>query len=335
MVIDAHAHIVPGAFVEDVRGGRFGDALSIEQGPKWELLVIKSTAEGAARIFKNALPPETFDLSIRRRHMDEMGVDRQILSIVPPAMAYGLDAGLTKEIAAAFNERVGEVVAREPERFSSVATVPLQDPAAAADELERAVKRGHVGVQIGSNVAGENLDDPSLDIFWQKAEQLEIPVFIHPLNQIGGGNRLKKYELGNLLGVPFEGAIAAASLIFGGVMDRFQSLKIMISHMGGATPWLRGRMEHGYHAREGARVNDIQPPESYLRRFHYDTIVHNAECLEFAAKTLGTDVILYGTDYPFDMGYLGPAKKVPGLSRLSSEDQKKLLSENAEKLFKL
>jgi aminocarboxymuconate-semialdehyde decarboxylase len=335
MVIDAHAHIVPEAFVEDVRAGRFGDALSIEQGEKWELLVIKSTAAGSARVFKNALPRETFDLSMRLQHMDEMGVERQILSIVPPAMAYGLDTGVTKEIAAAFNDRVGEIVAGEPQRFSSIATVPLQDPPAAADELERAIKQGHVGVQIGSNVAGENLDAPELNVFWEKAQQLDIPVFIHPLNQIGGGNRLKKYELGNLLGVPFEGAIAAASLIFGGVMERFQSLMIIISHMGGATPWLRGRMEHGYHAREGARVNDVQPPESYLGRFYYDTIVHNAECLEFAAKTLGTDIILYGTDYPFDMGDLGPAKDMPGLSRLSDEDQKKILSENSKNLFKL
>ncbi len=333
MVIDAHAHIVPEGFVEDVRAGRFGAALSIEQGEKWELLVIRSTAAGNAREFKNALPRETFDLSMRLEHMAGMGVDRQILSIVPPAMGYGLDVGVTKEVAAAFNERVMEIAEKMPERFSCVATVPLQEPAAAADELERAVKRGHVAVQIGSNVAGGNLDDPGLGVFWERAAQLEIPVFIHPVNQLGSDNRLKNYQLGNLLGVPFEGAIAAASLIFGGVMDREPSLKVMLSHMGGATPFLRGRLEHGYHARAGARVNDVQPPESYLGRFFYDTIVHNADCFEFAVKSLGAEIILYGTDYPFDMGNLCPARDIPGLSLLSEADQEKILAANAGRLF--
>ena len=118
-------------------------------------------------------------------------------------------------------------------------------------------------------------------------------------------------------------------------MDREPALKVMLSHMGGATPFLRGRLEHGYHAREGARVNDVQPPESYLGRFFYDTIVHHAECFEFAARTLGADIILYGTDYPFDMGSLGPAREIPGLSLLSETDQEKILAANAGKLFRI
>lgn len=333
MIIDSHAHIVPEGFVDDVRAGRFGPALSIEPGEKWEWLVIRSTSAGNAREFRNALPRETFDIPMRLEHMAEMGVDRQILSIVPPAMGYGLDAGVTKEIAAGFNERVMEIAEKMPERFSCLATVPLQEPSTGADVLERAHQSGHVGVQIGSNVAGRNLDDLDFDVFWERAERLGIPVFIHPLNQLGGGDRLKKYELGNLLGVPFEGAIAAAALILGGVMDRFPELVIMLSHMGGATPFLRGRLEHGYHAREGARVNRVQPPESYFGRFYYDTIVHNAACFEFAARTLGADIILYGTDYPFDMGNLGPARDIPGLSILSQSDQGKILAANAEKLF--
>ncbi|MFC1491233.1 amidohydrolase family protein [Nitrospinota bacterium] len=333
MIIDSHAHIVPEAFVESVRAGRFGAALSIEQGPQWELLVIKSSAEGDAREFKNALPKETFDVGMRLKHMAAMGVDRQILSIVPPAMGYGLDAALNGEVAAAFNDRVADVVAENPDRFSCVATVPLQNPEAAVLELERAGKKGHIGVQIGSNVAGKNLDDPALDIFWKKVVSLDLPIFIHPINQLGEADRLKSYQLGNLIGVPLEGGIAAASLIFGGVLDRYPDLRIVLSHMGGITPWVRGRWEHGYFERAGTNVNGVQVPGVYLGRFYYDTIVHDAECFQFAARTLGTEMILYGTDYPFDMGNLGPARDIPGLSSLPEADREKILAENAKKVF--
>lgn len=335
MIIDAHAHIVPGEFVADVRKGKFAPALSIEQGTKWEFIVIHSTSPGQNKVFKNALPRETYDVGMRLDHMKRMEVDSQVLSIVPPLMGYGLDVAVAKDIAAAFNDHIAEVTSKNPGRFFCLATVPLQDPGSAAAELERAVKGGHIGVQIGSNVAGKNLDDPGLEVFWEKVISLDVPVFIHPLNQLGGADRLKSYQLGNLLGVPIENGIAAATLIFGGVMDRFPGLRILLSHMGGIFPWVRGRMEHGYHEREGVNVNRIQSPASYVGCFHYDTIVHDADSLEFAVKILGADIVLYGTDYPFDMGNLCPAKEVPGLPRLSEQDREKIFRINAEHFFRI
>jgi aminocarboxymuconate-semialdehyde decarboxylase len=335
MIIDSHAHIVPAEFVEDVRREKFAPALSIEPGEKWESIVINSTASGQNRIFKNALPQETYDIALRLEHMAEMGVNKQILSIVPPLMGYGLDIGINMKIASAFNNHIAKLVSENPEQFSCLATIPLQDPAVAVEELERAVKTGHIGVQIGSNVAGKNLDDPTLSILWEKAESLDIPVFIHPINQLGGGDRLQNYQLGNLLGVPIECGIAAANLIFGGVLDRFPGVRIMLSHMGGIFPWVAGRMEHGYHERAGANVNQVKPPHSYMGRFFYDTIVHDADCLEFVAKKIGSKNILYGTDYPFDMGNLGAAREIPGLSRLDENDQEKILLDNAKQFFRL
>lgn len=335
MIIDPHAHIAPESFIEEVRTGKFGDALSIKPGKSWELLVTKTTVLGQERVHENPLPKETYDLGLRREHMKNMNVDRQILSVVPPCFYYALDAGLNKDIAAAFNDALIRIAKDDPDHFSCMATVPLQDPAAAAAELERAVGLGHTGVEIGSNVAGMNLDDRSLDVFWEKAASLDVPIFIHPTDVVGVNDRLKDYYLRNFIGNPLDTTIAAACIIFGGVFDRFPDLKILLSHMGGYTPWIRGRWQHGYGERDEPKVNGAKNPEDYIQKFYYDTIIHNPDSLEFGVKTLGADIVLYGTDYPFDMGNLGPAEEIPGLSRLSAGDQKKILSGNTERLYKL
>lgn len=334
-VIDSHAHIIHEGFVNDVRTGKFGGAISIEQGPKWELLVTRSAVLSEKRIHKNPLPRETYDVGLRLQHMEAMGVKRQILSVVPSCSYYGLEAELNKEIAAALNDSLIRLSRKMPERFSCMATVPLQDPEAAAEELERAVKLGHVGVEIGSNIAGKNLDDPSLVVFWERVVRLDVPVFIHPTDVLGAQDRLKDYYLQNFIGNPLDTTIAVACLVFGGVMERFPNLKIILAHMGGFTPWIRGRWQHGYGEREEPKVWGAKAPETYLGKFYYDTIIHNSDCFEFGVKTLGSDRILYATDYPFDMGNLGPAKGIPGLSRLPKADQGKILSENAKKLYKL
>jgi aminocarboxymuconate-semialdehyde decarboxylase len=156
---------------------------------------------------------------------------------------------------------------------------------------------------ITSNVAGKNLNDRSLDVFWAKVSELNLPVYIHPQNVCGGKDRLKDFYLVNFIGNPLDTTIAAACLIFGGVLDRYPNLRFYLSHMGG------------------------------FKKFYYDTIIHNADCLEFAVKTLGVDRIVYGTDYPADMGNQQPARKIPGLSRLSKTAQDKILFGNAKKLY--
>jgi aminocarboxymuconate-semialdehyde decarboxylase len=335
MVIDIHAHIAHEDFIKDVRAGKYGPSLSIEPGNKWELLVTRNCLLGQERVHRNPLPRRVYDLDMRLKDMDATGVDRQVLSVVPPCMYYTLDAGLCRDIAASFNHHLAELARTMPDRFSCMATVPLQDPEAAAEELERAVALGHIGVQIGSNVAGKNLDEPALDVFWQKVVSLNIPVLIHPMDVIGQGDRLKNYYLANLIGNPLDTTIAAACLIFGGVMERFPGIKILLSHTGGFTPWIRGRWQHGYLERDEPKSRGARAPENYFGKFYYDTIIHDAACFEFAWKTLGPDQIVYATDYPFDMGNLGPARDIPGLSRLPAPDREKILAGNARRIFGL
>ena len=335
MIIDPHAHISPASWIEEVRAGRFGPGISIEPGEKWEMLVTKSTVLGKERVHHNPLPKETYDVALRLLHMEQMGVDKQILSVVPPMTFYSLDAGLNKDLSASLNDSLSNLAREMPDKFLCMATAPLQDPEAAAAELGRAVADGHIGVEIGSNVAGVNLDAPELDPFWEKASSLDVPVFIHPVDTLGTADRLKDYYLRNFIGNPLDTTIAAACLIFGGVLDRFPKLKFLLSHMGGFTPWIRGRWQHGYGEREEPKVRGAGAPEEYIGRLYYDTIIHNPECLEFGVKTLGADRVLYGTDYPFDMGNLGPAQEVPGLSGLPGADREKILTGNTKKLYKI
>ena len=227
------------------------------------------------------------------------------------------------------------LIRKYPEKFSCMATVPLQNPPAAADELGRAKKAGHIGVMITSNIAGMNLSDPSLDVFWAKVTELDLPVYIHPTNVCGGKDRLKDFYLGNFIGNPLDTTIAAACLIFGGVLDRYPNLHFYLSHMGGFVPWIRGRWQHGYGVREEPKVHGAKDPEQYFGKFYYDTIIHNADCFDFAVKTLGADRVVYGTDYPADMANHQVAREIPGLSRFSKADQEKILFGNAKELYGL
>lgn len=335
MAIDPHTHIIPEAFLDDIRKGRLGETVSIEQGEDTEWMAFRATIFGKERIWKNKLNEPYYVVDLRLKDMERMGVDHQVLSVSPFMTLYAVDAGMNKEISASINDSLSDLSKIYPDQFSCMAQVPLQDPASAAAELERAVKKGHIGVQIAANVAGKNLDDPELDVFWDKAVSLDIPIFVHPQGQAASPERLEDYYMRNFIGNPLDTTIAVCCLIFGGVLDRFPQIKFYLSHVGGFVPWIRGRWQHGYGERKEPRVHGAKDPEQYFEKFYYDTIIHNADCLEFAVNTLGADRIVYGTDYPADMGNHQPAREIPGLSRLSVEDQEKILSANAKKLFKL
>ena len=333
--IDPHTHIYPGQFIADVRAGRFGRTASIETDEHGEWLITRGKVLGRDSELRNKLTPLYYELEPRFADMERMGVALQVLSIGPAMTLYTLEAEANKELAASLNDGLSALAGEYPDKFSCMATVPLQDPDAAAVELERAGANGHLGVMIASNVAGKNLDDPGLDVFWAKAEALDMPVFVHPANVLGGGDRLQDFYLRNFIGNPLDTTVAVACLIFGGVMDRFPELKFYLSHVGGFVPWIRGRWQHGYGERREPKVHGAKDPEQYFGRFYYDTIIHNADCFEFAAKTLGAERILYGTDYPADMGYHQPARDIPGLNRLSEAEQEMILTTNAKRVYRL
>ena len=335
MAIDPHTHIVPSGFLKDVRNKVFGETVTVENADSKEWLVTRSNVLGKQRELRNILTPMYYEVDLRLEDMKRMEVSRQILSVSPSLTFYSLDKSITHELAQSMNDALIQISKDYPSKFSCMATVPLQDPELATLELERAVKNGHLGVQIASNVAGKNLDDPALDVFWQKAQELDIPIFIHPTDTMGVTDRLKDFYLRNFIGNPLDTTVAAACLIFGGVLDRFPNLNFLLSHLGGFLPWIRGRWEHGYGERREPKVNGSKNPEQYINRFYYDTIIHNPDSFEFAVKTLGSERVLYGTDYPADMGYHQNCHEIPGLDRLEEKQKKEVLIENVSKLFQI
>jgi aminocarboxymuconate-semialdehyde decarboxylase len=272
------------------------------------------------------------DLGLRLKEMDAQGVAVHALSLMPP-MVYWADGALGNRLARLVNDAMAGASRAHPERFVFLATLSMQDPEAAVDEVNRAVTQlGARGVYLGTNVRGKELTDPSSLPVFERIDALRVPIFLHPLNVIGA-QRLTSYYLHNLLGNPFDTAVAAANIIFSGFLDRFPKLEICLPHAGGALPYLIGRLNHGWKVRQECKALK-NPPSSYLRRFTYDTISHAPESLNYLIDLVGADQVMMGSDYCFDMGYERPVKAVIAL-KLSRSDEEKILGGNAARLLGL
>ncbi len=264
-------------------------------------------------------PRGGWDLERRLRDMDTSEVDAQVLSNTPQTFLYGIDGALNATLATIQNDQIAKTVAQLPERLLGIATLPMQAPEAAAQELRRAMRNlGLRGAQIGSNVNGRNLDDPALEPVWAAANELGAFMMIHP-TQIAGVDRLKSYYLTNLIGNPLDTTIAAASLVFGGVVERYPAIKFCLVHGGGFVPYQAGRFLHGWQVRPEPQVRLKEPPDASLRRLYFDTILHGRPALEFLVSTFGPAHVLLGSDYPFDMGTLECVRQVKALSIAESE----------------
>jgi aminocarboxymuconate-semialdehyde decarboxylase len=277
-------------------------------------------------------PTGGFDIAHRLRDMDASGVDVQVLSATPQTYLYNQDAALCAATSAIQNDQIARHIAGYPARFMGIATLPMQDAQRAADELTRAMRElGLRGAMIGSNAMGKNLDDPSLEPLWAAAEELNAFMFVHPAN-VAGADRLKSYYLGNLIGNPLDTTIAAACLVFGGVMDRHPKLRICLAHAGGFVPYQAGRWIHGWRVRPEPKKNIATEPATIIGRFLYDTIAHSDQSLEFLISRAGADRVLLGSDYPYDMAMLDCVAHVRALT-ISEADKAAILGGGTEALL--
>lgn len=277
-------------------------------------------------------PTGGFDIARRLKDMDATGIDVHVLSASPQTYLYNLEPELSATVAAIQNDQMAKHVAAHPDRFMALATLPLAQPVRAADELKRVMTQHKFkGAMFASNVRGTNLDDPMFEPLWAEAEKLGAFMFVHP-NNVAGADRLKSYYLQNLIGNPLDTTIAAASLYFGGVMDRYPKLKVMLAHGGGFTPYQAARWEHGWKVREEAKKNIKSQPKNIAGRFIYDTILHSDKTLEAMIGLVGVDKVMLGSDYPYDMAMLDCVSHVRGL-KISDADKNAILSGNFEKVL--
>ena len=262
-----------------------------------------------------------YNIERRIRDMDNSGVDIQVIS-VPPMYMSGFDRESNIMVSMAQNDGIAKTLKAYPDRFVGLATVPLQDPQAAADELDRAMKQlGMKGVEIGTSVDGKNLDSSELWPFYRKAEELNAFILVHPTD-VQGAERMPKYHLGNLIGNPSATSLAIASLIFGGVLEKFPRLKFCFAHAGGFAPYQRGRFEHGYQVRPECKENISKPPSEYFKLLYFDTITHYGPALTYLIKSVGSENVLLGSDYPYDMADFEPVSSVESLKTISTAEKR-------------
>jgi aminocarboxymuconate-semialdehyde decarboxylase len=324
--VDIHAHWYPSEWLS-----------LFERDAAREGGTFERRANGGYRIaterMSNIFDDSFVSIEPRIEAMDRTRVDVQALSLTAP-MVYWASEGFGAALSQCFNDAASAAHLVHPDRFVGLAMLPMQAPQRALKELDRASKLpGMRGVYLATNVNAIELDDQRFWDVYAKAEELGWPVFLHPVDTIGL-ERTQHYYLRNLLGNPYDTGVAAASLIFGGVLDRFPKLEISLPHAGGAFPGLIGRLDHGTKVRPELKHMKRLPSE-YLRRFTYDTIGHDDRINMNLVRLVGADRVMLGSDYCFDMGYTEPVKVVERLNELSSGERDQILGATAARLLRL
>jgi aminocarboxymuconate-semialdehyde decarboxylase len=282
-----------------------------------------------------ALQPRLTTAAARLEDMDRIGIDIQAISPSPFQYFYWAEPDLGRAASRCVNDGIASLMAQAPERFVGIGTVPMQAPQLAIDELDRTIlELGFRGVQLATNVDGAELSDPRFRSFFARAEELGIPIFLHP-NGFTDGRRLGRHYLINTIGNPLDTSVAVAHLILDGVIDEFPALKILLAHGGGFVGAYPARLDHAYKARADCRGATPALPSEKLRSFYYDTCVFSALQLEFLIRQFGADHVVLGTDYPYDMGEENPLGLISSVSCLDHSDTAKIVGLNAASLLDL
>lgn len=322
--IDIHTHILPEKipFFKEKFG--YGGFIHLEHHkPCCARMMMDNTF--FREIHSNAWDPEERTKECSLHH-----VDLQVLSTVPVMFNYWAKPRHTLEIAQFLNDHIAGIVSDFPTRFAGLGTLPMQDEKLAIQELQRCKKIGLKGIQIGSHVNDWNLNDEHLFPIFEAAQEFDMCVFVHPWDMMGK-DKMQKYWLPWLVGMPAESSLAICSMIFGGVFERLPKLRVAFAHGGGAFPASIGRIEHGFNVRPDlCAVDNNVNPRNYLGKFWLDSLVHDAKMLDYIVNLVGADKVALGTDYPFPLGELEPGKLIHSMP-YTDETKKMLLSGSALK----
>lgn len=315
--LDIHAHHVGQPVMDRIN----------QEGARHGVRVVKS-ADGATRLEVGGrvtgmpLMPALIDESARLKWMDEAGIDVQLVSGWMDLAGYHLAPEAGQWLARVQNEALAALVAARPDRYAAAAMVPLQAPELAADELRHAVRElKHRAVQIGARVEEEGLDHASFDAFWRAAEELDVPVIVHPAD-LAVPPRLRRLFLHILVGNPSETTFAAAALLLGGVFDRFPKLRVLLVHGGGCVPFQFGRIDRGrVSAPPAARGAVKKSLQHYSPNLYYDSVLHDEPALRYLIERAGAGKVALGSDYPFPLRDPDPLKTINNIKGLDERSR--------------
>lgn len=323
LLVDIHTHFVP---------EKLPDMSYKAGGHLWPR--IETRKDGSKIVMIRDEPfrivtPTSWDPDARKQEMDEEGVTIQVISPMPILLSYWFDAHDALEFSSFVNSALAEMVATDRERFVGFGTVPLQDPLLAG-KVVKTLKReyGLLGVEIGSNVNGRVIGDPMFLPFFEAAAAEEMAILLHPLQPLGVDRIVGPAIYANIINFHLETALAVASLITGGVLDRYPNLKIVISHGGGSFFSILPRMIHGWKTFKVIRNSLSHSPLEYARRLYYDTLVYDELTLNHIIQLFGTERLMVGSDYPFEIREKVPGRAISHLS-LADEERARICYRNA------
>jgi aminocarboxymuconate-semialdehyde decarboxylase len=321
MVIDVHTHIVPEHF--PAMGGRVA-------GDAWPYMDHIAPGEAnvviSGRNFRTVVD-RCWSVPRRLAEMPGEGVDQQVLSPMPELLAYALSPTDCLELGRHLNETIARMISESPDKFFGLGAVPLQDPDLAAKELSRVKSMGLQGVEVLSNVNGENLGDAKYRGFFKEVERLGLAVFVHSQHPTFENRFVGPAMLENVIGFPIESGLAAASVITGGLLQACPDLRICFSHGGGVFGQLLPRMEHVWNERPPMREGLPEAPSVYAKKLYYDDVFFETRTLRYLLDMVGVSQVMVGSDYPFFMRHMTPAKEFEELG-LSPEDAEAIASGN-------
>jgi aminocarboxymuconate-semialdehyde decarboxylase len=321
--IDTHAHWYPREFLDVLERDGAAHGAKLERSDAGYRITVPKLA--------NAFTEEFVSLEARLEGMKRQRVDVHVMSLTTP-MVYWAPPALGLALSQAYNDAASAAHRRYPRQLYGFAMVPMQDAALALKELDRASKLpGMLGLYLATSIDGTELDDKRYWDIYAKCEEIGWPIFLHPVYTIGT-DRTQRFYLRNLLGNPYDTGVAAAHLIFGGVLDAFPRLEINLPHAGGTLPGLVGRLDHGTRVRPELK-HMKQLPSEYLRRFTYDTIGHDDRINENLVRQVGADRVLLGSDYCFDMGLDRPVETVERLTNVTPEQRALIMGTSAARLL--
>ena len=324
-IIDVHNHFYPPAYIDALRS-------------RHSVVTVKTDTDGNPEIHYpgdyNVAVPGHRDIEYRQRVLEQEQVDTQVLTLTTPGTHVEPPAQAAN-FARLVNGSFAQIVAERTPRFAALATLPLNDPTASVIELRRTMNEyGFPGAMLFSNVNGVSLADARYWPLYEAADELGAVLHIHPTNPVNV-DAMKEYWLMPLVGFLFDTTIAASHLVFSGVAERYPNIKWVLSHLGGAIPYLAERLDRGYDAFKECRTNITRPPSEYLRRWYYDTVNFDANALELAIKFAGVDRILAGSDYPHAIGSISAMKRALSSLDLPESEMAAVLGGNAARVYGL